>query len=113
MPLRQKFRRELAVVIDLTIEDDPEGSVFVGQRLVAGLQVDDAQTTHPDAETAVRVKPAAIRPATGQHLSHSEQALTVRWPRPVAAEDAEDAAHVSRSAPSRGSESRPSPGAPQ
>src|SRR5229473_1038404 len=101
MPLRQKFRRERAIVIDLTIEDDPEGSVFIGQRLVARLQVDDAQTTHSDAETAVRVKPTAIRPATGQHLSHSEQPLTVRWPRAVTAEDAEDAAHLSLSAPSR------------
>src|SRR5438132_12127230 len=101
MPLRQKFRRELAVVIDLTIEDDPEGSVFVGQRLVAGRQVDDAQTTHPDAATAVPVKPTAIRPATGQHLSPSEQALTVRSPRSVAAEDPDDAAHLRLSAPAR------------
>src|SRR3989442_12516743 len=45
MPLRQELGRELSIVVDLTVEDHPHGSIFVGQRLVAGLEVDDADPT--------------------------------------------------------------------
>ena len=37
---------ERLVVVDFSVEDDPNVAVFVGQRLMAGLHVDDAQPPH-------------------------------------------------------------------
>jgi hypothetical protein len=43
MSTRFEVRSQLAVVVDLAIEDDPNGFIFIGQRLMTGAQIDDRQ----------------------------------------------------------------------
>ncbi len=57
-------------VVDLPVEHHPDRSVFVRQRLVACLQVDDAETPVAEAQAAVHVKAVRVRPAMGQHVGH-------------------------------------------
>jgi hypothetical protein len=41
MPFGEKFFSEADIVVDLSIEHDPNCTVFVGNRLVSMLQIDD------------------------------------------------------------------------
>ena len=47
-------RRRSAVVVDLAVEADPDRLVFVGERLLAGGQIDDAQSAVAEGRTARR-----------------------------------------------------------
>jgi hypothetical protein len=38
---RDELRNQLAIVVDLAVEDDDHRAVLVEKRLLAGLQVDD------------------------------------------------------------------------
>ena len=44
MPARFEIGSQLTVVVDFAVEDDPHRFVFVGERLMAGAQVDDRET---------------------------------------------------------------------
>ena len=46
-------RRKLEVIDDLAVADDRIASVRAGDRLVAVLEVDDAEPAHAEAEIAV------------------------------------------------------------
>ena len=59
---------QLDIVIDLAVEHDPDRSVLVRDRLLARLQVDDAQAAHPQGDAILHVKPVAIWPAMGDDL---------------------------------------------
>ena len=41
---RLEIAAQLAMVVDLAVEDDPDRAVFVGHRLVAAGAIDDRQT---------------------------------------------------------------------
>ena len=41
---------DLPVVVDLAVEDDPQGAADVGHRLVAAAEVDDAQAAMAEAD---------------------------------------------------------------
>ena len=45
MPARFERRSHVAVVVDLAVVRDPHGAVFVGERLMAAGEIDDAETT--------------------------------------------------------------------
>ena len=52
-PRRSSSRAQLAEVVDLAVEDDDDRAVLVEDRLVAGLEVDDAQALDAEADAAV------------------------------------------------------------
>ena len=56
------------VVVELAVDDDVQAFVFVGDRLIAGCQVDNAQPRMPQRDAAVRrdPMPLAVRPAMVQ-----------------------------------------------
>ena len=56
-------RAQRLEVVELAVEDRPDGPVLVGNRLVAAGDVDDAQAAIPDAPPAARSTdaPAAKR----------------------------------------------------
>src|SRR5205823_1208324 len=68
---------DLREVIDLAVEDHPDGSIFIGERLIAGGQVDDAEASMAQADAASDVKAVRIGPAMRDHPRHRAQALTV------------------------------------
>ena len=53
-PARSQALAQLAVVVDLAVEDDRDRAVLVEDRLVAGGEVDDAQALDPEADARRR-----------------------------------------------------------
>src|SRR5262245_65357035 len=85
---------ELAVVVDLAVEDDPYGAVLVGQGLAARIEVDDAETPHPDPERPVAVDASAVGSPMENRLRHLLQDGRRGRLLAIAAKEAEDPAHV-------------------
>ena len=54
---------DLAVIVDLAVEDDHEAAVGAVHRLVPAGDVEDREPTHPEPEAAVDERPALVRPA--------------------------------------------------
>ena len=65
---------QLGEVVDLAVEDQPHRAVLVGDRLVAGGEVDDAEAAHPEHRAGPRVEAFIVRAAVdhgaaqGAHL---------------------------------------------
>src|SRR5262249_49333367 len=81
------------VVVELAVDDDVEALVLVRDRLIAGMQVDDAEPRMPEADAAMRGDPlpAAVRPAMIEALRRPFQRLRVD--RTAAGKERDDAAH--------------------
>lgn len=67
---RLQLSAQLPVVVDLTVEDDPAGAVLVGERLMAGLDVDDAQPSAGKPYWAVEKEAFVVRASMGDGPSH-------------------------------------------
>ena len=63
-------RRELTVVVDLAVADEPQRLVLVGDRLHAALEVDDREAAHPHGQRAARHHGAAVGPAVHERVAH-------------------------------------------
>src|SRR5450755_2221556 len=57
-------------VVNLAVENHPDGSVFVRNGLVAGAQVDNAEPPHPEPATAVQVIAFVVRTAIPYLIAH-------------------------------------------
>ena len=68
--LRDQPTPELAVVVDLAVEDDDLRVVFVEDRLSSARQIDDAEPSHPEADVAVHVGALVVRPPMTNRLAH-------------------------------------------
>ena len=67
------------VVVELSVDDDVEALVLVGDRLIAGVEVDDAEARMPEPDTAMRRDPvsAPVRPAMVERPRRSFQRLCI------------------------------------
>ena len=96
-PRASRPRAVVGVVVDLAVEDQPERVVLVGHRLVAGGEVDDAETAEPEADGVVRgdVEAVGVGAAVGDGGGHGAQ-LALVDARAVRAERdrAADATHT-------------------
>ena len=88
---------QLGVVVDLAVLDDDDAPVLARDRLVAALEVDDRQPPRGEPGLAVDHLAAAVGPAVHERRAHRAEDVAVDGP-PVGADDAADAAHVSRRA---------------
>ena len=70
MALGDELLAQFLVVVDLAVEDDPDAAVFVGDRLVTGAEIDDAEAAHADAAGPVGVDAFVIRPAMADEVGH-------------------------------------------
>ena len=93
VPALEQLAGQLAIVVDLAVEDDLHGAVFVADRLVAGLQVDDAEAIHPEAERAVGQQARLVGAAVLDGVAHGAQRGLVHAARAVPEVDAVDPAH--------------------
>ena len=80
-PRRTQVAPQLAEVVDLAVEDDHHRAVLVVDRLVAGLEVDDAQALDPEPDLGLDVQAARIGPSVLEGRAH---ALHGRATRPRA-----------------------------
>src|SRR5580700_3475592 len=61
---------ELAEVVDLAVEDHPNRAVFISYRLIAGLEVDDAQATHAETHPSGDVHAAGVGASMDHGVAH-------------------------------------------
>src|SRR5260221_619346 len=64
---------KLLVVVDLAVEDDHHGAIFVGDRLLATLHVDDAQPAHAQAGVVAEPMAVVIRATVPDDVRHIAQ----------------------------------------
>src|ERR1039458_1906426 len=61
------------VVVDLTVENDPDRTVFIANGLMAGGEVDNAEAAHAEADPPLREEPVVVRTAVGNEVAHASQ----------------------------------------
>ena len=71
---------QLAVVVDLAVEDDRDRAVLVEDRLVAGREVDHAQALDPEPDAGIDVQSARVRAAVLERGAHALQSRRVGAP---------------------------------
>lgn len=88
-----ELRSELRTVVDLSIADDHDGSVLVGNGLIPGLEIDDAEAPYSQADTRRPIEPAAVRPAMAQDRRHPLEQGPVDRPTRISQRYATNATH--------------------
>ena len=63
------------VVVNLAVADDVDRAILVGDRLVAGLQIDNAQAAKPEPDARRGEKAFAIGSAMPQRVGHAREHL--------------------------------------
>src|SRR5580700_808362 len=81
------------MVVELAVVNDPDAFVFIGNRLVTGLDVDDAQPPHGQADVGFYEKTIIIRAAMNDAPVHLGEHGAVGPPHPVGVKDSADSAH--------------------
>ena len=59
------------MIVDLAVVGDVERAVFIGHRLVAGSDVDDAEAAVAQADAPVDENPFIVRTAMSDHIAHA------------------------------------------
>ena len=83
MPTRFQIRAQLAIVVDLAVEDHGNTFVFVINRLLASDEIDDRQAPHAQGHAVAYHIAFRVRPAMNHAVAHRVQKLirAVRWRR--------------------------------
>src|SRR5439155_17286455 len=68
---------QLGVVVDLAVLDDRACAVFVGERLVAALEVDDRESPCSESDAAVDEAPFRVGSAMEERRGHRGEAVAV------------------------------------
>ena len=97
VPLRLQPSSQFFMVINLAIENDPDILVLVGQRLMAALDVNDAQTPHGEADILLNEETLVVGPSMHDSSVHAGQDVTLDVPVAIGKEDAADPTHISES----------------
>src|ERR671918_217737 len=63
-------RIQLRKVVGLTIEDNPQRFILIGNRLVATFDVDDGKSPHPQAYAWFDMEAVTIRPTVDNRFCH-------------------------------------------
>src|SRR5690606_28219862 len=92
---RFEITAQFGMVVDLAVEGDPDGVVLVGNRLVAALKVDDAQSAKTKAAGATDEAAVVVGTAMGDGLLHRAHPRRIGQPFRVEEEFAADATHGS------------------
>ena len=93
MPGLCQFLAQVRMVIELAVIYDPDVLFLVGNGLVAGLDIDDAESPHGEADVGLDEKAIIIRPAMSNALVHFCQRVPLHAPGPIAIKHSADSAH--------------------
>ena len=61
---------KLREVVDLTVENDPDRTIFIKNGLMAAAQIDDAEAAHAESHTIFDVDALIIRSAMHDFFTH-------------------------------------------
>src|ERR1019366_10136816 len=64
------FPAQFPEVVNFAVEHHPDGSVFIANRLAAGIEVDDAQAAHTQAHSFGEVETLVVGTAVGDGRTH-------------------------------------------
>src|SRR5206468_9908622 len=84
---------DLAVVVNLAVEDDPDGTVFIRRRLLTGAQIDDAQSAVRQGGVGVEVETRFVRSAVGENVAHADRTRPGVVVDAISCNESGDAAH--------------------
>src|SRR5580700_10985330 len=73
MAARDQSLAQRTVVIDFTVENYPDRTIFVAERLMSVGDVDDAEAAHAEADIALRENAVIVWTAMGHHIAHPSQ----------------------------------------
>jgi hypothetical protein len=92
MASRHQFGSQLAIVVDLTVRYQPDGLVFIRQRLSTRSRINDCKTSVRECDRAFQVDVAAIGAAVFEPRIHGVGHVAPRWSA-VKVQMTGDAAH--------------------
>ena len=81
-------------VVDLAIEDGPDGAVLIGERLMPSRQIDDRQPAKPERGMIVAIDAGIVRPAVSDPVHHRLQVFGGEGIPGVSPDRAADSAHA-------------------
>src|ERR1700694_2933133 len=84
---------QIRVVIDFTVEDDPNASVFIADGLVTGLDVDDTEATHCQSDILLNKKSVIVGSAVDDLPIHQRQRVVIHALVRLGMENAADSTH--------------------
>jgi hypothetical protein len=90
--LRLELFAQLDEVIDLAVEDDLHGAVFVLDRLRSAGQVDDAESAVPQPDPVGHEASVAVGAAVAHGSRHAVEQISIGAP-PVSVKDSGNTAH--------------------
>ncbi len=90
-----EVRSQVAVVVDLAVEDDDALAGLVEDGLPSAREVDDAQAAHPEGDGTLEVHAVLVRAAVLDGRQHPLEHGPVDGATGVAVDDPYDAAHGS------------------
>ena len=93
MTLGFKLRAQFCVIVNFTVKDDPEALVFIGNRLMSGLNVDDAEPPHREAHIAFNEKTFVVRSSMHNLAVHARENISIDSLSRIRIENAADTAH--------------------
>src|ERR1039458_7175951 len=88
-----KILSQILVVVDFTIEDDPNALIFIADRLVTGLDVDDAEATHSQSDVLLDKKAVIVGPAVDDLLVHRDEHVAIHSHIWLGMENTADSTH--------------------
>jgi len=93
MAARDKTVPQLAIVVDLTVEDDDFRAVLIEYRLLPAAQVDDTQSSHPEAHSALHEEALLVRAAVLQRRAQALEQCPRDGSIKVSVDDAGNTTH--------------------
>src|SRR5438445_8947575 len=67
-------------VVNLAVEDDPHGSVFIRNGLMTGMQIDDAQASHAHSDMRRDKETLVVRPTVHEGRAHTLDVFSANGP---------------------------------
>ena len=84
VPAPLEIAPQLLVVVDLAVEDDPDRAVLVRDRLVAAVEIDDAEAAHAERDAVADVHTLIVGAAMRHGAAHGANLVLVnRLPVPA------------------------------
>src|SRR5450432_1485037 len=71
MALGDQLCAQRLVIVDLAVEDHPERAVLIRNGLMAGAEVNDAETAHADGAAAFDMEAFVVRTAMANPVAHA------------------------------------------
>ena len=94
MPASFQLCPQFLEIVDLTVADDPYSPVFVSNRLVSSLEINDAKAAHTDSGAFTGIMAMIVGPAVNHHLAHSFQQTLLGLPALSQLNYAEYSTHI-------------------